>query len=207
MLINRVGLGQTYITIMANTTAKPLIIVGIGASAGGLKALQALVSGLSCNNNSCYLITQHLSTNHQSNMVNLLAKYSDLPVFTAVNNALLTSDTIYVCPENANMAVENQRIKLTQPDQNQSAVPSINRLFESIADNYHENSIAVVLSGVGSDGAAGAKAIVSNQGQVIVQDLQSVQYDGMVKATLNATEVKYSASPDEIGALLTTIST
>ena len=199
------SIGKLQITIMTNTTAKPLTIIGIGASAGGLKALQAFVSGLNNNTKSCYLIAQHLSTNHQSNMVNLLTKYTDLPVYTAENGASLGADAIYVCPENANMTIQEQRIKITKPDESQSAAPSINALFESIADSFHEKSIAIVLSGVGSDGAEGVKSIVNNGGQVIVQDPQSVQYNGMVTATMNAVEVKHSASPQKIGALLTSI--
>lgn len=192
---------------MITKTSKPLYVIGIGASAGGLKALQSLVSGLNKNTNCSYVVAQHLSTNHESNMVNLLAKYTEVPIKTAENGVRLSADVIYVCPENANIVIESGHILLTPPEDSQTAVPSINSLFESIAHESKDRAMGVILSGVGSDGAEGAKSIIANNGQIIAQDLHSAQYDGMVKATMNATQVNHFVSPQKIGDLLTTITT
>ena len=190
---------------MDSVYSKPQTIIGIGASAGGLKALQAFVSGLQPCEHCCFLVAQHLSANHTSNMVGLLAKYSAIPVVTATDGTLLAANTIYVCPENTNMSIDDGCIRLTNPESDQHAIPSINVLFQSLATEFQDKAVGVILTGVGSDGAEGLNCIKANRGITVVQDPQSAQYDGMVKASLTATEIDHISSPQKIGKLLSSI--
>ena len=189
---------------MSDNIATPQII-GIGSSAGGLKALQVLVSQLTSDFNFSYIIAQHLSPNHQSNMVKLLAKHSNLNVISAVDDIRIEKNRIYVCPENCNITVQDGRLKLSEPDENQSAIPNINKLLCSLATMSGAKSIGVIFSGVGSDGAIGMMAIKQAGGKTIIQSPEQAQYDGMPKAALAQVDIDYSVNTEELATTFKTI--
>jgi len=182
--------------------AIPHTIIAIGASAGGLKALQSMVSGLTPDDGHCYVIAQHLSPDYESNMVNLLAKHTPISVVSATNGQRLEANTIYVCPENANIQCDNLNLHLTIPLAEQAAAPNINLLLHSLATVDDCKIIGVILSGVGTDGAEGLKFLKSYGGKTIIQDPESAQYDGMIQAAAVAADIDYIARAENIGAIL-----
>ena len=165
---------------------KELTIVGIGASAGGLEALQGFVKNLPTNTNITYILAQHLSPTYKSMMVNLLAKDSTIKIKEASNGDIVTADTMYICPPNKNIIVEDDKILIIDPKQlTYGPKPSINILFESIAANKGNKAIGIILSGTGSDGSRGVRAIKAEGGFTIVQQPQNAKYDGMPNSAIN----------------------
>ncbi|MEA5410411.1 chemotaxis protein CheB, partial [Synechococcus sp. BA-120 BA3] len=134
-------------------------LVAIGASAGGLEALQTLLASLSLGGSVAYVVAQHLSPDHGSLMVELLGRVTPLQVLEAVDGATLLPDTVSICPPNHDISVEGNRVRLAAPEPRFCPSPSIDRLFESIADHWNGHGAAVVLSGTGSDGARGLRAV------------------------------------------------
>ncbi len=159
-------------------------LVGIGASAGGLEALQQLLGSLASGGNVAYVVAQHLSPDHGSLMVDLLSRVTALQVLKAVDGALLLPGTITVCPPNHDIRVQGDRVTLAAPEPRFGPSPSIDRLFESIADHLAERSAAVVLSGTGSDGARGLRAVRAAGGLTIAQTPESARFDGMPRAAI-----------------------
>ena len=159
-------------------------LVGIGASAGGLEALQLMLGGLVSDGNVAYVVAQHLSPDHGSLMVELLARATPLQVLKAVDGAELLPGTITVCPPNHDIRVLGNRVALADPEPRFGPSPSIDHLFESIAEDWSERGAAVVLSGTGSDGARGLRAIRAAGGLTIAQAPESARFDGMPRAAI-----------------------
>ncbi|GAB3372976.1 PAS domain-containing protein [Spongiibacter taiwanensis] len=178
-----------------------LIVVGVGASAGGLEALQSMVSKIPESSGLCFIIAQHLSPSYRSMMVGLLEKDSTIPVVAAADGIVLQANRIYICPPNHNIELASgDVIRLTSyPDVRHTPRPSVDMLFESIAMVKGENAVGVILSGTGSDGARGIRTIKAEGGIGIVQDPSSAKYDGMPNAACNATRIDLIVSPDQVG--------
>jgi two-component system CheB/CheR fusion protein len=181
-----------------------LIIVGIGASAGGLEALRSFVSCLPLNANIAYVIAQHMSPHHRSMMVELLSRETKLPVFEVKNGAKPKSDTIYVAPPNSDVSIKAGKLQHRKPLADLGAKPSIDYLFSSMAEELGERAIGVVMSGTGSDGSHGIRAINSAGGISIAQDPKTAKYDSMPVAAIKA-GADLILSPEEIARQLVNI--
>jgi len=166
------------------TTKKSLYYVGIGASAGGLEALRPFVANLPEASNLTYIVAQHMSPDHRSMMVELLARATKLTVHPVTHNLEPKPNTIYVVPSNTDVTVSAGKLQLSKPSNTIGPKPSINRLFISLADDCEEKAIGIVLSGTGSDGAHGIKAIKAAGGITIAQDPHSAKYDSMPVAAI-----------------------
>lgn len=173
-------------------------IVAIGASAGGLEALTAFVSSLPTDLNVPFVILQHLSPNYRSMMVQLLARATDLEVREIEDGTVPLPNRIYITPPNRNLMLENEHFKLVEPGIEVLPKPSVTTFFHSLAETRGEDAIAIVLSGTGSDGAAGARAIKAGGGLVFAQDPLSAKYSGMPQATIDTGCADWVLSPSEI---------
>lgn len=178
-------------------------LVAIGASAGGLEALQTLLGSLSPGGTVAYVVAQHLSPDHGSLMVELLARVTALQVVEAVDGAALLPDTVSVCPPNHDISVEGNRVKLVEPEPRFGPSPSIDRLFESIADHWNGHGAAVVLSGTGSDGARGLRAVRAAGGLTIAQTPESARFAAMPTAAVALGGADLILEPAAIGHHLT----
>ena len=159
-------------------------LVGIGASAGGLEALQLLLCSLASVGNVAYVVAQHLSPDHGSLMVDLLSRVTTLQVLQAVDGAVLLPGTITVCPPNHDIRVLGDRVILTAPEPRFGPSPCVDQLFDSIAEHWRERGAAVVLSGTGSDGARGLRAVRAAGGLTIAQAPESARFDAMPRAAI-----------------------
>ena len=168
---------------------KKLKVVGIGSSAGGLEALQILFSNLKETPNTTYIVAQHLSPTHKSMMVELINRVSNISVQEAKNALVLKPNTIYISPENTDLYVSNGKIFLKSINHIFGPKPSVNYLLSSIAEEYKHNSIGIILSGTGSDGAYGIRAIKAEGGITICQSPSSSKYDGMPYSAINTGKV------------------
>lgn len=183
-----------------------MIVVGIGSSAGGLEALQILLSKLEDIPNCSYIIAQHLSPTHRSMMVELLNRVTNIPVIEVQNGIVIKSKTIYMTPENTDIYLQNGRIYLKAIESTYGPKPSVNYFFNSLAQNYGSKSIGIILSGTGSDGAFGIRAIKAAGGITITQSPATAKYDGMPNSAINTGKVDIvvpiDAMADEIARIV-----
>ena len=178
-----------------------MIIVGVGASAGGLEALLAFVKYLPVKTNIAYLVAQHLSPTYKSLMVDLLSKDSTISIQEAHHQEQIKPNTMYICPPNKNIIIEGNQILLIDPKQlTYGPKPSINLLFESIASNKGSKSIGIILSGTGSDGSRGVRAIKAEGGFTIAQQPQSAKYDGMPNSAINTGNIDLILDAEVMGS-------
>ncbi|HSG23224.1 MAG TPA: PAS domain S-box protein, partial [Azonexus sp.] len=178
--------------------ASELRIVAFGASAGGLQALRPIINGLQRHSGTAYLVAHHLSPVHPSSLTELLAAKSQLTVVAASQDEHLLADHVYICPPGHDIELANGQLTLTPTDSSSTIAPSIDRLFRSLAEALGENAVAVILSGSGHDGTAGAEAVNAANGTVIIQDPDEAVQPGMPQAAINAGFADLIGNSDEI---------
>ncbi len=178
-------------------------MVGIAASAGGLEALSELIQQLDQRSGACYVIAQHMSPSHKSMLSALLSRETQLPVreLRPDEDILPEPNTIYVVmPGFDVVASEGGRLGLREPDgQRGQPKPLADRLFKTMANEYGEKCVAIVLSGTGSDGSYGVRAIREVGGITIAQDPESSKYTGMPASALQTGCIDLTLSSGEIG--------
>jgi len=173
-------------------------IVGIGASAGGLEALEQFFGNVPENSGMAYVVIQHLDPNHIGIMPELLQRATRMKVLQASDNLQLKPNHVYVIPPNKSMSVLNGHLYLFEPVELRGLRLPIDYFFRSLAADQHENSIGIILSGMGSDGSLGLKAIKEKNGIVAVQDPETAKFDGMPNSAANAVVVDILARANEL---------
>ena len=174
-----------------------LIYIGIGASAGGLEALQNLVNHIPTNTNFAYIVAQHLSPTYKSLLVELLSKDAPIKIKAAEDGETIEEDTMYICPPNKNIVVDEDKILLLETKEiSYGPKPSVNLLFESIANAKKNKSIGIILSGTGSDGSREIRAIKSEDGFTIAQQPINAKYDGMPNSAINTGNIDLILEPE-----------
>lgn len=177
-------------------------IVGIGASAGGLEAITQLICNLREDAPCAYIILQHLSPTYRSMMVEILGRETPLEVREVSQGDRPQPGTIYVVPANSNALYKEGRLQLVTAPPEIVPKPSINQFLISLAAEEGDAAIGVVLSGTGSDGVAGLRAIQAAGGFTFAQRPETAKYDGMPRASIEAGVVDHVLAPDEIPARL-----
>ncbi|ARE38361.1 Chemotaxis protein methyltransferase [Rhodovulum sp. P5] len=152
-------------------------MIGIGASAGGLSALETFFETCPCDSGAAFVVIQHLSPKHESLMADLLSRRTRMPVKMLDTDSKIEPDHVYLIPPGAVMRVEGDVLKLS-PRSEVLSLP-IDIFFASMAENFGENAIGIVLSGTGSDGTRGSIAINAAGGLVLIQDPEEAKFDGM----------------------------
>jgi two-component system chemotaxis response regulator CheB len=161
------------------------VVIGVASSAGGVDSLLVLTSALPAAFPAAMLIAQHLGPSPVSRLASVLARRCLLPVRAAVDGEAVAPGVVVVCPTGAHLAVRRgPRLVLTREGPLHFVRPSADRLFESLARTCGRHTIAVVLSGSGTDGAAGVRAVKSAGGTVIVEDRTTAQFSGMPDAAI-----------------------
>lgn len=178
-------------------------VVAIAASAGGLKALSRVLSGLSGDFPAALVVVQHLDRRYRSRMSEILSRRTPLEVREAREGDVIAPGAAYIAPPDHHLLVnKGGRLTLTQTELVHFLRPSADLLFESTAASFRERAIAVVLSGTGLDGAMGVRAIKKMGGKVIVQDPQSSEFPGMPHAAAQTGTADLVLPLDEIAAAL-----
>ncbi|MCG2580729.1 MAG: PAS domain-containing protein [Marinobacter sp.] len=173
-------------------------IVGIGASAGGLASLEDFFRNTPCDTGMAFLVVQHLDPTQKAMLPELLQRYTEMPVYEAEQNMPVRADSVYVIPPNRELRVVDDTVKLEQPAQPRGLRLPINVLFSSLASAQNERAIAVVLSGMGSDGTLGLQAIKATGGLSVVQTPESAQFDAMPQSAIAAGCADIVAPADEL---------
>lgn len=163
----------------------PRLVVGVGASAGGLEAFKSLLGALPCDSGMAFLFVQHLAPAHKSLLADLLATHTEMPVVTIEDRLPLRPNTVYVAPADSSVLVSDGRLKLTPFAVRQKIRLPIDHLFRSLAREYGARSAAVVLSGAGSDGSAGIRELKAAGGLTIAQEPASAGQAGMPQSAID----------------------
>ncbi len=160
------------------------LVVGIGASAGGLEASRRLLDTLPAGGGAAFILVQHLDPTHQSLMVELLSNHSTMPVIQARNGMLLEPDHVYVIPPGTYLSVSGGALLVSEPQARHGARLPFDFLLRSLAAEFGPRAVGIVLSGTGADGSIGAKAIKMAGGFMIAQDPKQAAYDGMPRSAI-----------------------
>ncbi len=175
----------------------PFPVVAIGASAGGLEAVTQLLQNLSPTTGMAYIYVQHLSPDHESILVALLSKITEMKVQDIEDMEEMMPNNIYVIPYNKDIEVRDGHIKLIPRPKNNSSNLSIDVLFSSLAETHKENVIGIILSGSASDGTRGLREIKEAGGITFAQD-DSARFAGMPQSAIASGVVDFILSPKEI---------
>jgi two-component system, chemotaxis family, CheB/CheR fusion protein len=182
--------------------ARDLYVVGVGASAGGLEALERFFTHVPLDSGMAFVVVQHLSPDFKSMMDELLARRTALPIHLVENGMPVEANHVYLIPPKKEMIISGGRLLLSERDRQQELSLPIDVFFRSLAQDCGERSAAVVLSGGGSDGSRGIRDVHEAGGIVLVQDLESAQFAGMPKAAVDAGVADAVMPPDEMPAAL-----
>jgi len=165
-------------------TTIPSYYVGIGASAGGLEAIEEFFKHAPTDTGMGFIVVQHLSPTHKSLMVELLSRNTDMPVLRAEDGMKVKPNSVYLVPPNHNLKIFHGALLLDQQDHDRGLNLPIDIFFKSLAEDQEDKAIAIVLSGTGSDGARGIRTIKEKMGMVMAQDADSAKFDGMPKSAI-----------------------
>ncbi len=175
-------------------------VVGIGASAGGLAAFEAFFSGMPQDTDPgmAFVLVQHLAPDHKSILTDLLGRYTRMKVFEVEDGMVVRPNCAYIIPPGKDMAYISGALQLMEPVAPRGKRMPIDFFFRTLAQDLRERAIGVVLSGTGSDGTLGVRAIKGEGGMVMVQEPTSSEYDGMPRSALATGMVDYELPPAEM---------
>ncbi len=176
----------------------PFPIVGIGASAGGLEALEQFLRQVPENSGIAFVIIQHLDPTHKGIMAELLQRVTDMQVFQVRDRMRVKPDCVYVIPPNKDMSILHGVLHLFEPTASRGLRLPIDFFLRSLAEDRREGSIGVILSGMGSDGTMGLRAIKEKSGVTLVQEPTSAKFDSMPRSAINAGLANLVAPAEEL---------
>lgn len=173
-------------------------VVGIGASAGGLDALKKMFSALPSKTGMAFVLVQHLDPTHDSALVDLMSNYAHIKVVQVKDGMILEPDQLHIIPPNKDMGIINGKLQLMEPIAPHGLRLPINFFLNNLAKDQGENSICIILSGFGTDGSIGLKAVKAEGGMVIVQDPLTATSEGMPQSAIKTGMVDFILSPEDI---------
>lgn len=180
---------MTDITEQAGQAAEAsekFAIVGMGASAGGLEAFEQFFRHVQPDNGMGFVLISHLDPSHASILTEILQRSSCMPVIEAADQMQVEPEHVYVIPPNRDMAISHGMLQLSVPDQPRGQRMPIDAFFRTLAEDQGENAIGIILSGTGTDGTQGLRAIIGAGGVTLVQDPATARYDGMPDSAIKA---------------------
>ena len=178
-------------------------IVGIGASAGGLEAIEMFLKNVPAGCGMAFVIVQHLDPTHKGIMAELLQRITGMSVVQAKDRMRVKPNFVYVIPSNKDMSILHRTLHLFEPSAPRGMRLPIDFFFRSLALDMQDKSIGVILSGMGTDGTLGLRAIKEKAGVVLVQDPASAKFDGMPRSAIDSGMVDYIAPAEALPAKIT----
>ena len=176
-------------------------VVGIGASAGGLDAFKRLLTAIPENSGMAYVLVQHLDPTHESILPEILQRATKIPVHEITDDIKLAPDHIYIIPSNKILTSTDGVLQLAPRDKKIINL-TIDVFFNSLAEVHKEFAIGIVLSGTGSDGTRGLRAIKEHGGITLAQDAMSATFDSMPQNAIDAGVVDFILQPEDMPAQL-----
>lgn len=189
-------------TVIARPEPSKFQIVGIGASAGGLEALEQFLKAVPPHSGMAYVVVQHLDPTHKGAMVELLQRASSMPVVEVKDRQEIAPDSVYVIPPGKDISILHGTLHLLPQTSPRGLNLPIDFFFRSLAEDQQDRSIGVVLSGMGSDGTLGLRAIKEKAGASFVQSLGSAKFSGIPRSVIEAGLADVVAPADELPVLI-----
>jgi len=189
---------QTHIKETMKKSSLPFPVIGIGASAGGLDALEQFFKPIPLDNGMAFIVITHLDPDHESIMPEIIQKHTVMPVYRIKNGMTVKPNTVYVIPPNKNASITNKKLSLEAQDEPHYTNLPINFFLRSLAADQGDCAIAVILSGTGTDGSLGLRDIKQQGGVIVAQEPQSATYDGMPRSAINTGLVDYIAPAEKL---------
>ena len=181
---------------------KPTHIVGIGASAGGLEALERLFQNMPDDTGMAFVVVQHLSPDFKSLMDELLARWTTMPIHAVEDRMPVVANEIFLMPPKTEVIISDGKLLLTAREPSDELRLPIDQFFRSLARDAGRQAVAIVLSGTGSDGSRGICDVHEAGGYVVVQSEETAKFDGMPKCAIETGMVDAVLPPGEIPAEL-----
>jgi len=179
-------------------------IVGIGASAGGLEAFEQFFTHMPPDSGMAFVLIQHLDPTHKSILTDLVKRYTRMMVVEAKDAVPVEPNTVYVIPPNRYLAILHGKLHLLEPAEMPGLRIPIDFFFRSLAEDRKDKAICIVLSGTGTEGALGLRAVKGEGGMGMVQDPASAKYDGMPRNAIATGIADYILPPEKMPAQLIT---
>ncbi len=180
----------------------PALVVGIGASAGGLESFIAFFTNMPADSGLAFVLIQHLDPQHTSLLPELLAPHTLMPVHTITDQMRVAPNNVYLIPPNKTLTINREFLGLAPPAEAHGHRLPIDHFFQSLAADQHNHAIGIVLSGTGSDGTLGLAAILAQGGLTLAQEPDSARYDGMPQSAIARGVVDYVLPIEQMPAVL-----
>lgn len=177
-------------------------VVGIGASAGGLEAIEQFLGNVPENSGMAYIVVQHLDPTHKGMLPELLQRISKMKVFQVKDRMVVKPNCVYVIPPNKTMSIKNGILHLHKPAQDRGQRLPIDFFLNSLAEDRRELGVGLILSGMGSDGSLGIRAIKEKNGIAMVQEPGSAKFDSMPRNAIDSVTADIVGTPSELPSRL-----
>ena len=187
---------------MNHTNPQEFVIVAIGASAGGLEPLEQFFANMPANAGMAFAVVQHLAPDHESALPQLLRKHTAMPVEQIRNSTRVAPNSVYVIPPNATLTINDGTLEIEPPVEPRGQRTPIDSFFSSLAHDRGKNAVCIMLSGTGSDGTRGLKAIKEYGGMAMAQTLESARYDAILRSAIGTGLVDHILPVEQMPAKL-----
>jgi two-component system CheB/CheR fusion protein len=183
---------------IAKVKKRPFPIVGLGGSAGAFPSFEKFFTHLPGDSGMAFVIVLHLDPNHQGQVSELIKNYTAMPVIEAYDGIVIEPDHVYTIPPNKDMGIHNRKLLLLSPGRPNGYRQPIDYFLQSLADDQWNKAVAIIFSGMGSDGETGVRMIKEKLGMAMVQDPVGAKYNSMPMAAISTNLVDYVLSPEEM---------
>jgi chemotaxis methyl-accepting protein methylase len=193
---------QKEIAIIEKEKKKPFYIVGMGGSAGALEAFEDFFKNMPVDSGLAFVLVPHLDPTHKGLMPELLQRTTTMKVLQVKDGMKVQPNHVYVIPPNKDMSIMHGILQLLEPAKPRGLRMPIDFFFRQLAEDQREMSVSIILSGMGTDGTLGMKAIKEKLGMALVQDVSSAKYNGMPQSAMSTGLADYIAPASELPAKL-----
>ena len=189
------------------TSPKPsdkpqLVVVGIGASAGGLESFKKFFDAMPSDSGLAFVLIQHLDPTHESMMVELLAKHTQMQVSQVTKETTIETNHVYIAPAGKYLAVRNRVLVLSEPIERRGMRMPIDHFMRSLAEDLRERAICIILSGTGTEGTLGVRAVKEQGGMAMVQEPATAPHESMPRSAISTQLVDFILPVEEMPGVL-----
>lgn len=193
---------RTENTVRSRGINRPTYVVGMGGSAGALEAFEQFFAHMPADSGLGFVLVPHLDPTHKGMMPELLSRCTPMKVVEAEDGMMVLRNRLHIIPPNKDMSIFHGVLHLREPSSPRGARTPIDLFLRHLAEDQQDRAIAVILSGMGSDGTLGIKAIKEHLGLAVVQEAQSAKYDSMPKSAIGTGLIDYIATAQDLPAKL-----
>lgn len=173
-------------------------IVCIGGSAGSFQSIEKFFTHMSADSGMAFVVIMHLDPDHKGHVAELIQNYTSMPVIEAVDGLKVESNRVYIIPPNRDMGIHNRKLLLLKPSKPHGFRQPIDYFLQSLAEDQWNRAVAIIFSGMGSDGETGVRMIKEKLGMVMVQDPPTARYNSMPLAAIGTNLADYVLAPEEM---------